>query len=76
MLLSWVFSLSCSWLFINSTDPAGQLQWLVEQLQAAEDNGEKVESSFPSSFSLSVTPPPFPLLHFTAFEVTECYITS
>ena len=30
------------WLLINSTDPAGQLAWLVEQLQAAEDNGEKV----------------------------------
>ncbi|XP_044521775.1 sphingomyelin phosphodiesterase [Gracilinanus agilis] len=30
------------WLLINSTDPAGQLQWLVRELQAAEDRGEKV----------------------------------
>uniref|UniRef100_A0A8D0BBM4 Sphingomyelin phosphodiesterase n=1 Tax=Salvator merianae TaxID=96440 RepID=A0A8D0BBM4_SALMN len=30
------------WLLINSTDPAGQLQWLVEVLQGAEDQGEKV----------------------------------
>ncbi|KAM4697277.1 sphingomyelin phosphodiesterase [Discoglossus pictus] len=30
------------WLLINSTDPAGQLQWLVGELQEAEDNQEKV----------------------------------
>lgn len=30
------------WLLINSTDPAGQLQWLVEELQAAENRGDKV----------------------------------
>ncbi|XP_046847921.1 sphingomyelin phosphodiesterase-like [Xenia sp. Carnegie-2017] len=30
------------WLLINSTDPAGQLQWLIKVLQAAEDNHEKV----------------------------------
>ena len=30
------------WILINSTDPAGQLQWLVETLQTAEDNNEKV----------------------------------
>lgn len=30
------------WLLINSTDPAGQLAWLVDQLQAAEDSGDKV----------------------------------
>ncbi|KAJ1075747.1 hypothetical protein K5549_020056, partial [Capra hircus] len=30
------------WLLINSTDPAGQLQWLVGELQAAEDRGDKV----------------------------------
>lgn len=30
------------WLLINSTDPAGQLQWLIQELQAAEDRGDKV----------------------------------
>uniref|UniRef100_A0A670HUR7 Sphingomyelin phosphodiesterase 1 n=1 Tax=Podarcis muralis TaxID=64176 RepID=A0A670HUR7_PODMU len=30
------------WLLINSTDPAGQLQWLVGVLQGAEEQGEKV----------------------------------
>ncbi|XP_003465367.1 sphingomyelin phosphodiesterase [Cavia porcellus] len=30
------------WLLINSTDPAGQLQWLIGELQAAEDRGDKV----------------------------------
>nr|XP_033804455.1 sphingomyelin phosphodiesterase [Geotrypetes seraphini] len=30
------------WLLINSTDPAGQLQWLVGVLQDAEDHKEKV----------------------------------
>jgi sphingomyelin phosphodiesterase len=30
------------WLFINSTDPLGQLQWLANTLQEAEDNDEKV----------------------------------
>ncbi|XP_070605448.1 sphingomyelin phosphodiesterase [Erythrolamprus reginae] len=30
------------WLLINSTDPAGQLQWLVGVLQGAEAAGEKV----------------------------------
>ncbi|CAF1012169.1 unnamed protein product, partial [Didymodactylos carnosus] len=30
------------WLFINSTDPLDQLQWLVNWLQYAEDNNEKV----------------------------------
>lgn len=30
------------WLLINSTDPAGQLQWLVNVLQRAEESGEKV----------------------------------
>ncbi|KAH0625312.1 hypothetical protein JD844_033821 [Phrynosoma platyrhinos] len=29
------------WLLINSTDPAGQLQWLVNVLQKAEESGEK-----------------------------------
>lgn len=31
-----------SWLLINSTDPGGQLQWLVEQLSKAEEAGDKV----------------------------------
>ncbi|XP_053313908.1 sphingomyelin phosphodiesterase [Spea bombifrons] len=30
------------WLLINSTDPAGQLQWLANVLQDAEDHREKV----------------------------------
>ncbi|KAJ6652305.1 hypothetical protein lerEdw1_012715 [Lerista edwardsae] len=30
------------WLLVNSTDPAGQLQWLVQVLQRAEESGEKV----------------------------------
>ncbi|GIY49238.1 sphingomyelin phosphodiesterase [Caerostris darwini] len=30
------------WLLVNSTDPTGQLAWLVAQLQMAEDKGEKV----------------------------------
>lgn len=30
------------WLMINSTDPANQLQWLVQVLQTSEDKGEKV----------------------------------
>ena len=30
------------WLLINNIDPAQQLQWLVDTLQEAEDNGEKV----------------------------------
>lgn len=35
-------SLSRSWLLVNSTDPGGQLQWLVEQLTKAEEAGDKV----------------------------------
>ncbi|CAF1058808.1 unnamed protein product [Adineta steineri] len=30
------------WLFINSTDPLGQLQWLIQWLQYAEQHQEKV----------------------------------
>lgn len=30
------------WLLINNTDPAGELQWLIDVLQAAEDKKEKV----------------------------------
>lgn len=30
------------WLLYNSTDPEGQLQWLVNELQAAEDAGDKI----------------------------------
>ena len=30
------------WLFINSTDPLGQLEWLANVLQYSENNGEKV----------------------------------
>lgn len=33
------------WLLINATDPAGQLQWLVGELQAAEDRGDKVRGA-------------------------------
>ncbi|XP_054157645.1 sphingomyelin phosphodiesterase-like [Oppia nitens] len=30
------------WLLLNATDPAGQLQWLIRELQASELIGEKV----------------------------------
>ncbi|XP_050717172.1 sphingomyelin phosphodiesterase-like isoform X1 [Eriocheir sinensis] len=30
------------WLLLNSTDPAQELQWLIYELQSAEDRGEKV----------------------------------
>uniref|UniRef100_K1QR84 Sphingomyelin phosphodiesterase n=1 Tax=Magallana gigas TaxID=29159 RepID=K1QR84_MAGGI len=30
------------WLLINTTDPTGQLQWLVDTLQQSEDSKEKV----------------------------------
>ncbi|XP_004366050.2 sphingomyelin phosphodiesterase [Capsaspora owczarzaki ATCC 30864] len=30
------------WLFVNETDPAGQLQWLINVLQTAETANEKV----------------------------------
>jgi len=30
------------WLWVNSTDPAGQLQWLTNTLLKAEENNEKV----------------------------------
>ncbi|CAN8018018.1 unnamed protein product [Ixodes persulcatus] len=30
------------WLLYNSTDPKGQLHWLVDELQRAEDAGDKV----------------------------------
>uniref|UniRef100_UPI00398EAFBA sphingomyelin phosphodiesterase n=1 Tax=Pristiophorus japonicus TaxID=55135 RepID=UPI00398EAFBA len=30
------------WLLVNSTDPAGQLQWLIGILQEAENSGDKV----------------------------------
>ncbi|XP_067889077.1 sphingomyelin phosphodiesterase isoform X2 [Heterodontus francisci] len=30
------------WLLVNSTDPAGQLQWLISILQDAENSGDKV----------------------------------
>ena len=38
-----------SWLLINDTDPAGQLQWLTEQLLEAEKNGESVSNFFPQN---------------------------
>ncbi|GFS10966.1 sphingomyelin phosphodiesterase [Elysia marginata] len=30
------------WLLLNATDPCGTLQWLISELQNAEDNNEKV----------------------------------
>ncbi|XP_059155897.1 sphingomyelin phosphodiesterase-like [Physella acuta] len=30
------------WMLLNATDPAGELQWLVDTLQTAEDEGVKV----------------------------------
>ena len=37
-----LFCPSFSWLLINDTDPAGQLEWLVQQLLDAEKQGDKV----------------------------------
>ncbi|XP_050298661.1 sphingomyelin phosphodiesterase-like isoform X2 [Anthonomus grandis grandis] len=34
--LSW-------WLFVNSTDPASELKWLIHELSQAEENEEKVQ---------------------------------
>jgi sphingomyelin phosphodiesterase len=31
------------WLLLNSTDPTGQLEWLIRELQASELTEEKVE---------------------------------
>ena len=42
VMVMWMFTHLFSWLYMNETDPAGHLAWLVEQLQIAEDNGEKV----------------------------------
>jgi sphingomyelin phosphodiesterase len=30
------------WLLLNATDPAGELNWLLNELQASELIGEKV----------------------------------
>lgn len=38
----FLLTTSLSWLLINSTDPAGQLEWLTEQLLQAERDGDKV----------------------------------
>ncbi|KAF7278427.1 hypothetical protein GWI33_008461 [Rhynchophorus ferrugineus] len=38
---NYCYSLSW-WLFLNSTDPSNELKWLVNELQQAEDNNEKV----------------------------------
>ena len=40
--LFFCLSIYYSWLLVNSTDPGGQLQWLVEQLLDAEKVGDKV----------------------------------
>uniref|UniRef100_A0A8B9VBM8 Sphingomyelin phosphodiesterase 1 n=1 Tax=Anas zonorhyncha TaxID=75864 RepID=A0A8B9VBM8_9AVES len=51
------------WLLINSTDPAGQLQWLVGVLEAAEQQGEKVGGSrVGAPPATPVHPPPAPPL--------------
>ena len=31
------------WLLINTTDPAGMLDWLITELQDAENKGDKVK---------------------------------
>lgn len=38
-------SLLFRWLLINTTDPTGQLQWLVDTLQQSEDSKEKVHNN-------------------------------
>lgn len=42
---------SSRWLLINNYDPAHQLQWLIDTLQEAEDNGEKVGFILEREFS-------------------------
>ena len=41
VILNSIFT-SSRWLLIDNYDPAHQLQWLIDTLQEAEDNGEKV----------------------------------
>ena len=38
------------WLLINTTDPMGQLSWLMNVLQKAEDNKEKVKRICDASY--------------------------
>ena len=33
------------WLYLNTTDPDGQLAWLINTLQDAEDKKEKVSGA-------------------------------
>lgn len=42
---------SSRWLLIDNYDPAHQLQWLIDTLQEAEDNGEKVGFILEREFS-------------------------
>jgi hypothetical protein len=41
----FIFSISTTyrWLLINTTDPMGQLNWLIDILQNAESKNEKVD---------------------------------
>ena len=41
----FIFSISTTyrWLLINTTDPMGQLSWLIDILQNAENRNEKVD---------------------------------
>ena len=41
-LYTYIHPIYHRWLLINSTDPAGQLQWMIGELQESEDAGEKV----------------------------------
>lgn len=45
------FYTSSRWLLIDNYDPAHQLQWLIDTLQEAEDNGEKVGFILEREFS-------------------------
>jgi sphingomyelin phosphodiesterase len=49
------------WLLVDPVDPGGMLQWLSNQLQTAEDNGDKV---FFFIYILHFT---FYILHFTFY---------
>ena len=42
---------SSRWLLIDNYDPAHQLKWLIDTLQEAEDNGEKVGFILEREFS-------------------------
>ena len=47
------------WLYLDVKDPAGELQWLIQVLQSAEDNKEKVNNTC-TSFTIQSNMPKRP----------------